>query len=120
MALSSEALKSALHAALMRTFSNAGITISLTKAEFRAPIDALDSFFEANAAAINTAIPQPARAQAQHSSEGALRDGRAHHSLHDRRPRGARNLERSRVEGARSTRRLGDGNFTFQLPSVWR
>lgn len=31
------------------------------KAEVRAAVDALDAFLDANAAAINTAIPQPAR-----------------------------------------------------------
>jgi hypothetical protein len=35
--------------------------VSITKAELRAAFDALDSFLETNAAAINNAIPQPAR-----------------------------------------------------------
>ena len=34
----------------------------LTKADISAAISALDTFFNTNAAAINTAIPQPARA----------------------------------------------------------
>jgi hypothetical protein len=33
----------------------------LTKADLRAAVNALDDYFNANAAAINTAIPQPAR-----------------------------------------------------------
>lgn len=36
-------------------------TLALTKAELRAAVDALDNYFNTNAAAINTAIPQPAR-----------------------------------------------------------
>lgn len=34
---------------------------SITKADVRAAVDALDSFLDSNAAAINSAIPQPAR-----------------------------------------------------------
>ena len=34
---------------------------SITKAELRAAVDALDVWFNANAAIINAAIPQPAR-----------------------------------------------------------
>lgn len=34
---------------------------SLTKAQLRAAVDALDSWVDSNAAAINAAIPQPAR-----------------------------------------------------------
>lgn len=36
---------------------------ALTKADLRAAVNALDQFLSDNAAAINTAIPQPARAQ---------------------------------------------------------
>lgn len=35
--------------------------LTVTKADLRAAVDALDDFFEANAATINAAIPQPAR-----------------------------------------------------------
>lgn len=44
---------------------NAGERLSiagLTKADMAAAVAALDTFFDTNAAAINTAIPQPARA----------------------------------------------------------
>lgn len=34
---------------------------TLNKADIRAAVNALDDFFEANGAAINSAIPQPAR-----------------------------------------------------------
>ena len=37
-------------------------SISVTKADLRAVFDALDTFLENNAGAINNAIPQPARA----------------------------------------------------------
>ena len=36
---------------------------ALTKADIRAAVDALDDFLNTNASAINSAIPQPARAQ---------------------------------------------------------
>lgn len=36
---------------------------ALTKADIRAAFNAIDAFLNANAAAINNAIPQPARAQ---------------------------------------------------------
>lgn len=36
---------------------------ALTKADIRAAFNAIDAFLDANAAAINNAIPQPARAQ---------------------------------------------------------
>lgn len=36
---------------------------AVTKAQLLAAVAALDEFFETNAAAINTAIPQPARGQ---------------------------------------------------------
>ena len=35
--------------------------VSVTKADIRAAVDALDSFMSTNAAAVNSAIPQPAR-----------------------------------------------------------
>jgi hypothetical protein len=47
---------------LMRDVSRDRSQIAgLTKAELRAAVDALDAWLSANAAAINTAIPQPAR-----------------------------------------------------------
>ena len=35
--------------------------LALTKADLRAAVDALDTFMHTNAAALNTAMPQPAR-----------------------------------------------------------
>lgn len=45
---------------------------ALTKADIRAAVDALDSFLDTNASAINTAIPQPARAQLTTSQKARL------------------------------------------------
>lgn len=39
-----------------------GLLGALTKAELRAAVNAIDDWVDANAAAFNTAIPQPARA----------------------------------------------------------
>jgi hypothetical protein len=36
-------------------------TVSITKADVRAAVDALDAWVDTNGAAVNTAIPQPAR-----------------------------------------------------------
>lgn len=45
----------------MRAASNDGDLLTLTKPDLRAAVNALDDFLNTNAAAINTAIPQPAR-----------------------------------------------------------
>lgn len=45
----------------MRDPAFSGETCSITKADIRAAINALDDFLNTNAASINTAIPQPAR-----------------------------------------------------------
>lgn len=52
-----------LHAAVMRALSLPGSDpITITKPDSRAVVDALDTWTNSNAAAVNTAIPQPARA----------------------------------------------------------
>jgi len=62
MAVLSDAERGALHAESYASVSAIReSTGSLTKADLRAAIDALDSFLDANATAINNAIPQPAR-----------------------------------------------------------
>lgn len=62
MAVLSDAERGALHAEIMAQLSAIReSTGSLTKADLCAAIDALDSFLDANATAINNAIPQPAR-----------------------------------------------------------
>ena len=50
-----------LWAELMQELSRDGQTVAITKADLRAAVDALDAWLDTNAAAINTAIPQPAR-----------------------------------------------------------
>ncbi len=64
MAVLSNALLQLLHAGLMRYWSDLREgTGTLTKADLRAAIDAVDSWVDSNAASLNTAIPQPARNQ---------------------------------------------------------
>lgn len=50
-----------LWAELMAALSRDGDSVSITKAELRAAVDAVDDFLDDNAATINAAIPQPAR-----------------------------------------------------------
>mgnify|MGYP003655848772 CR=1 FL=1 len=59
MAVLAEADRKEIWAEFMRQPD--GVIAGLTKAELRAAVDALDDYFNTNAAAINTAIPQPAR-----------------------------------------------------------
>lgn len=61
MAVLSDAERIAVHAEVMRRLSEQRDTVSITKADLRAAINALDDFFNSNATAINNAIPQPAR-----------------------------------------------------------
>ena len=58
MAILADGDRAALWAKWMRDNS---ATISITKADLRAAVNALDDFMNTNAAAINLAIPQPAR-----------------------------------------------------------
>jgi ATP/maltotriose-dependent transcriptional regulator MalT len=58
MAVLSSENRAEIHAEWMRLNDEA---ISITKADLRAAVDALDNFLESNAAAVNNAIPQPAR-----------------------------------------------------------
>jgi hypothetical protein len=48
-------------AELMRELSAGGETVSLTKADLRAALNATDAWIDSNAASYNTALPQPAR-----------------------------------------------------------
>lgn len=50
-----------LMAQLMRDIAFVSAS-GVTKADLRAAVDAIDSYLNTNASAINTAIPQPARA----------------------------------------------------------
>jgi len=60
MAVMSDADRAECHGDFMRT-PEAGEASPTLKAEERAVFDALDQFLSDNAAAINAAIPQPAR-----------------------------------------------------------
>jgi len=48
------------------------ITGAMTKAEFRAAVDAADTWVDDNAASYNSAIPQPARGAMSASQKAAL------------------------------------------------
>ncbi len=61
MATLTDGARREVWAEAMRQLSNDREPISITKADLRAAVDALDTFLNSNAAAINTAIPQPAR-----------------------------------------------------------
>lgn len=50
-----------LWAELMSDLSRDRESCSLTKADLRAAVDAIDAWLNTNAAALNSAIPQPAR-----------------------------------------------------------
>lgn len=64
MAVLSDALRAAIWRGLMRWLSDRREGVgAITKADLRAAIDAVDEWVDANASALNTAIPQPARAQ---------------------------------------------------------
>lgn len=58
MAVLADVDRASLWAQWMRLNTEA---CSITKVDLRAAVNALDDFMETNAAAINTAIPQPAR-----------------------------------------------------------
>jgi len=61
MAVLPDADRVAAWAEAMRLMSDGHEPCSLTKAELRAAIDAVDVWVDDNATAYNTAIPQPAR-----------------------------------------------------------
>lgn len=62
MAVLSDTDRADIWAAFMRQLSSEGnVMAGISKADLRAAVDALDTFFSTNASAINSAIPQPAR-----------------------------------------------------------
>lgn len=61
MAVLSDADRRDLWADLMREMSASGESVSLTKDQLRAAVDAVDQWTDDNATAFNQAIPQPAR-----------------------------------------------------------
>lgn len=62
MATLPEADRAAIWAEFMRDLSSAREPIAVTKGDLRAAFNAVDDWVEANAASLNAAIPQPARA----------------------------------------------------------
>lgn len=61
MAELSSAKRQELWAELMRALSVDGETVSITKPELRAAVDALDTWLSNNATAANAILPLPAR-----------------------------------------------------------
>ena len=59
-----EATRAAIWRGLMRYWSITGEVTGFDKDELRAMVDALDTFFDVNAAVINSTIPQPIRGAA--------------------------------------------------------
>lgn len=71
MAAMNSADRAACHAELLRDLSSETLG-AVTKADVRAAVDAIDQFLHDNASGINTAIPQPARAQLTTSQKARL------------------------------------------------
>lgn len=61
MALLNETEQKQARSAFMQELMSLAETIGLTKAELLAAVAGIDDYLETNAAAMNTAIPQPAR-----------------------------------------------------------
>lgn len=72
MAVLTDAARAVVWADTMRQLSNDHEAVGITKADLRAAVDALDSFLDSNAAAINSAIPQPARGSLSTSQKARL------------------------------------------------
>ena len=53
--------RQACNIALQRFFSQAALSVGITKAELQAAINAVDDWCDTNATSYNTALPQPAR-----------------------------------------------------------
>ena len=53
--------RTAIHERVMREASAERAALTLTKADLRAAVDAVDGWIDANAASFNAALPQPAR-----------------------------------------------------------
>lgn len=61
MAVLEDTDRRAVWADFMRVMTHVDRAAGLTKADFRAAVDAMDTFIAVNAATINSAFPQPAR-----------------------------------------------------------
>jgi len=62
MAVLSESDRAALWREAMENWSSSRTPITISKSDLRAAVDALDDFFNSNAAAINNALPAAAKA----------------------------------------------------------
>lgn len=62
MAVLDDTTRAAIWADIMSKLSSDREAVSITKAELRAAVDAIDSFLETNANAINNAFPAAAKA----------------------------------------------------------
>ena len=73
MAVLTDQERIGIWAETMRRWSNRRETLgALTKGDLRAAVDAVDNWADANAAAFNTAIPQPARNQLTAAQKAVL------------------------------------------------
>lgn len=72
MAVLSDADRVAVWAEWMRLISADHELCGITKADLRAAVNALDDWINANAAAINLAIPQPARSSLTSAQKARL------------------------------------------------
>lgn len=75
MALLPEADRLRIWRGLMRYWSSVGETTAFTKPDLKAAVDAIDTFLENNAAAINSALPQPFRGNATVEQKAVLLSG---------------------------------------------
>ena len=57
---------------LMRLLSSNNETVSITKPDLRAVVDALDTFLNDNASTINSTIPQPGRSALSASQKARI------------------------------------------------
>jgi hypothetical protein len=72
MAILDEAARFEVWAEEMRYFSSIRDSLGLTKTDLRAAVDALDVFMNANATAVNDAIPEPAKTVLTKSQKARL------------------------------------------------
>ena len=72
MAVLSDADRVVVFRRIMERLSHSRVPISITKADLRAAVNAVDDWINTNAAAYNTAIPQPARGALTASQKAEL------------------------------------------------
>lgn len=72
MAVLTEQERQEVWVGTMNMFSRSRQSLNITKSELRATIDGLDNYIETNQSAINSAIPQPARAELSSSAKAEI------------------------------------------------